>query len=257
MQFSRFAPRLPVAILCFLTPLTCADAQVVRPNDLGVGDQYRLIFVTSSGRSTTSSAVVDYINFVEEHVDAVPELADLNTTWRPIMSLGSSCATFITDSAPGDYPGVPFYRLDGTRVADDGADLWDGSLLNAISFNENGTFLDSFVWTGTNIDGTTHRFHFGAGHSVIGCTVESGPRWVNFDDTPVYQVVPLPLYGVSGILTVTAQVGDVNLDGLVSLLDVAPFVELLSSGGYQIEADINQDGVLNLFDVSPFIDLLN
>lgn len=50
--------------------------------------------------------------------------------------------------------------------------------------------------------------------------------------------------------------GDVNLDGAVNLLDVQPFVDLTSSGGYQIEADVNLDGVVNLLDVQPFVGLL-
>ena len=50
--------------------------------------------------------------------------------------------------------------------------------------------------------------------------------------------------------------GDINLDGQVNLLDVAPFVELLSSGGYQEEADINGDGSVDLLDVDPFVTLL-
>ncbi|MEM9410731.1 MAG: trypsin-like serine protease [Planctomycetota bacterium] len=51
--------------------------------------------------------------------------------------------------------------------------------------------------------------------------------------------------------------GDVNLDGVVNLLDVEPFVDLISSGGFQAEADVNKDGQVNLLDVGPFIDLLN
>ena len=51
--------------------------------------------------------------------------------------------------------------------------------------------------------------------------------------------------------------GDVNLDGLVNLLDVAPFVDLISNGVFQAEADINQDGTINLLDVGPFVDLLS
>ncbi len=50
--------------------------------------------------------------------------------------------------------------------------------------------------------------------------------------------------------------GDVNQDGVVSLLDVQPFVDLLTTGGYQAEADVNQDGAVNLLDVQPFVDLL-
>ena len=52
-------------------------------------------------------------------------------------------------------------------------------------------------------------------------------------------------------------IGDVNQDGNVNLLDVAPFVDLITNGGFQTEADISQDGVVNLLDIAPFIDLLN
>ena len=51
-------------------------------------------------------------------------------------------------------------------------------------------------------------------------------------------------------------IGDVNRDGNVDLLDVAPFVELLTNGDFQAEADINQDGVIDLLDVAPFVNLL-
>lgn len=51
--------------------------------------------------------------------------------------------------------------------------------------------------------------------------------------------------------------GDVNCDGVVNLLDVDPFVDLISVGGYFEKADINEDGVLNLLDVGPFVALLS
>ena len=50
--------------------------------------------------------------------------------------------------------------------------------------------------------------------------------------------------------------GDVNMDGLINLLDVQPFVDLISSGEFQAEADVNKDGTVNLLDIDPFIDLL-
>ncbi len=53
------------------------------------------------------------------------------------------------------------------------------------------------------------------------------------------------------------EIGDINQDGVVNLLDVAPFVDLISNGGYQVEADLNQDGDVNLLDVSPFVTLLS
>ena len=60
-------------------------------------------------------------------------------------------------------------------------------------------------------------------------------------------------------ITVTQGVllGDVNRDGDINLLDVTPFVQILSDLGYhQAEADINQDGVVDLLDVPLFEDLL-
>lgn len=50
--------------------------------------------------------------------------------------------------------------------------------------------------------------------------------------------------------------GDMNQDGEVNLLDVAPFVDAISGGNFQAEADINQDGTVDLLDVAPFVDIL-
>ena len=54
----------------------------------------------------------------------------------------------------------------------------------------------------------------------------------------------------------TVLPGDVNMDGVVDLLDVAPFVDLLANMQFQAVADINQDGVVDLLDVNPFVELL-
>ncbi len=55
---------------------------------------------------------------------------------------------------------------------------------------------------------------------------------------------------------VSLLLGDVNGDGDVDLLDVGPFIELISNGEFQTEGDINQDGKVNLLDVGPFVELL-
>ena len=51
--------------------------------------------------------------------------------------------------------------------------------------------------------------------------------------------------------------GDVNQDQTIDLLDVAPFVNLISTGRFQCEADINQDGEVDLLDVGPFVRLIS
>jgi hypothetical protein len=52
-------------------------------------------------------------------------------------------------------------------------------------------------------------------------------------------------------------VGDLNGDGMVTLLDVNPFVEALTAGDFVCEADVNEDGVVSLLDVNPFVLLLS
>ena len=51
--------------------------------------------------------------------------------------------------------------------------------------------------------------------------------------------------------------GDVNCDGNVDLLDVAPFVDAVSNGNFSAKADINQDGAVDLLDVAGFVALLS
>jgi len=46
---------------------------------------------------------------------------------------------------------------------------------------------------------------------------------------------------------------DVNRDGTVNVLDINPFLVVLTSGAYQVEADVNQDGIVNVLDINPFI----
>ena len=73
----------------------------------------------------------------------------------------------------------------------------------------------------------------------------------------IYDPTPYGEYTYLGFLVGDSiLLGDVNCDGFVNLLDIQPFVNLLSSGGFVEKADINQDGLVNLLDVQPFVDVL-
>ena len=50
--------------------------------------------------------------------------------------------------------------------------------------------------------------------------------------------------------------GDVDLDGSVTFLDINPFIQVLSSNGFQAEADCDCDGDVDFLDIQPFIDIL-
>ena len=60
----------------------------------------------------------------------------------------------------------------------------------------------------------------------------------------------------ANLSTSACVIGDVNMDGSVDLLDVTPFVVVVTNGPFQCEADINEDGEVNLLDVTPFVDIL-
>ncbi|MEM9412718.1 MAG: dockerin type I domain-containing protein, partial [Planctomycetota bacterium] len=51
--------------------------------------------------------------------------------------------------------------------------------------------------------------------------------------------------------------GDLNGDRRVNLLDIDPFVDLLSNGGYSANADFNNDGRVNLLDIASFVEALS
>ena len=70
-----------------------------------------------------------------------------------------------------------------------------------------------------------------------------------FDNTGLYELFVYRFDG-NGIL------GDANMDGVVDLLDVAAFVDLIINGGFSVQADVNQDGAVDLLDVDPFVGLL-
>ena len=55
----------------------------------------------------------------------------------------------------------------------------------------------------------------------------------------------------------TMELGDVDRDGAVNFLDISPFIGLLTTGEYQLEADTNEDNDVNFLDISPFIQMLS
>ena len=59
------------------------------------------------------------------------------------------------------------------------------------------------------------------------------------------------------IVSEALLMGDINCDGAVNLLDVAPFVDLISNGLFSAKADFAGDGTVNLLDVGPFVDALS
>lgn len=66
-----------------------------------------------------------------------------------------------------------------------------------------------------------------------------------------------PTFGRASVMISDFLLGDVDCDGAVTLLDVQPFIDLISNGEFSAKGDINGDGVVDLLDVAGFVDLLS
>ncbi|AKE63186.1 hypothetical protein MYAER_0826 [Microcystis aeruginosa NIES-2549] len=191
-------------------------ALVVVPPDLAVGDQYRLVFVTEGKRDATSTDIDDYNNFVTSQVlpagttDTALYQAlkiagiDPNTiTWKAIGSTASVDARDNTGTNPTLSTGVPIYLIDGNRVANNNADLWDGSIQTAINRTPDDWQLNEPVWTGTNNNGTAENGRLGGGslgQVRYGRASSITAEWITMDDSNRFGISRL--YGISSVLTV-------------------------------------------------------
>ena len=132
---SRIIASLLVFATFIVAPLASSAVPITVPTELNPGDQYRLAFVTSTTRDATDTDITLYNAFVSGVANGVTELAALGTTWKMIGSTSSIDARDNTDSNPGVSVGVPLFNLADELLADDNADLWDGTLTAAVGYH--------------------------------------------------------------------------------------------------------------------------
>jgi hypothetical protein len=165
----------------FLLPATALAVPITVPTSLAPGDQYRLAFVTHlSFIDATSDQIANYNSFVQGVANSVAELAALGTTWKAIGSTSSVDARDNTGTNPANpsHASVPIFLLNDTKLVDDNADLWDGSLDRPLRVTEQmlELGLGSWVWTGTFRDGS------GLVNLTLGSSPKSGIALANEAD---------------------------------------------------------------------------
>jgi hypothetical protein len=177
----------------------------IRPSDLERGCKFRLAFVTSQLRDANSSAIADYNAFVSLVANSAPILGKLHIDWRAIASTQSVDARDNTGTNPNVGVGTPIYNLRGRRIASSNADLWDGSIANALNIDENLTVIEgptnTLVWTGSRSSALHYpNLELGQADAVVGNTIYTGHQWID-----QLMVMPratlLRLYAVSDVLT--------------------------------------------------------
>lgn len=183
------------------------------------------------------------------------------------LRTGSGLSSFVDNGLlrPGSSPGTLTISNFNYQQSTDGVlEMEIAGLLPGIEHDQLVLTLGSGIFNGTL------RLVFLDGYAPVqgdSFDLVTGNVTDNFQSIEVVGLAPnfeFDLTVSGGSLTLTALsdgvpfvLGDVNQDGLLNLLDVAPFVNAISSGTFQSEADTNQDGVLNLLDVAPFIELLS
>jgi hypothetical protein len=204
---NRFIASAILWVACaVLSPsVAFSDTVLVLPPGLNPGDQYRIAFVTySEAQDATSSDIAVYDAFVTAEANAAGSLLlPLNTTWQVI---GSTLNTDAYTHIGGNFT-VPVYGIDGILIANNAADMWDGSLDSPIMMTQFGVGRSGYAINsgttatggasvaplGGGIDGWYDAKTLGLAGTIFawisggGLEGKSGKR---------------PFYGISGILTV-------------------------------------------------------
>ena len=201
-----------------VTNNTTATAEVpadwsLKPTDVAAGSQFRLIFLSSTKRNAMSTDIAEYNTFVQGL--AAAGHTDIRTHSTGFRAVGCTEAVDARDNTATTGTGVPIYWLDGTKVADDYADFYDGDWDDeANDKNESGTdgpdtsVSTNYPFTGCNDDGTEE---FLAGDSValgrfsahVGRPNSSGSNHgpISSNNATV-RANTRPMYGISGVFQV-------------------------------------------------------
>ena len=176
---------------------------LMTPPGLGVGDTFHLAFVTDEFLMPSSTDITTYDAFVQASANAGSLTSMLGLNWKVI---GSTSTVDAINHVPVSGP---IYLLDfTTKVADDQADLWDGTIDAPINLTANNNTINgglgSQPWTGTTQFGAGFPFaELGKPATNVvayGSTTQTNSAWV-----AVGQLTggnSRPLYALSDAITV-------------------------------------------------------
>ena len=230
-----------------------ADWSLV-PAGLSSGDRFRLLAVTSTKRH----ARVNSVRFYNAHVQAAVASghADIRSYGPDFAMLGCTSGvdarTNTATAWTASDRGVAVYWLGGARVADDYADLYDGSWASNAATDESGEpSSDPKVFTGCASDGTVGD-PLGARWVGIGQPGNAGEEMTD-GATRTLRTMLRPLYALSpvfevapasevdaGVLTGFVLV-DASSDADLGAVEDGGTVTVSADGSYGIRAEVEAD----------------
>ena len=194
----------------------------LKPTGLAAGDQFRLVFLSSTTRDGSSTDIADYNTFVQGL--AAAGHADIRAYSAGFRAVGCTADTDARDNTGTTYTssdkGVPIYWLDGAKAADQYEDFYDGSWdEEANDKNESGTNgpdtsqSSNYPLTGCGDDGTEafNSSNVSRALGASGAVVRVGrPNSSITDNGPINSIHNAastdtrPMYGLSAVFQVAA-----------------------------------------------------
>ena len=209
--------------------------------------QADVLDITWNGGNPTATAPISFgtLNVVSQDIDQVVGSRNFIQFNDQFGGTGRTFDCFLSTYLGGNVSGlVSVTNAVAGDVIDPGtfAGITSGALGGGTTFDGTGSAFIAFRETGTGNVGW-----FRLEYTTDGDIFYGPGEYGSMGET-------LTVGGTK--MGCTNPLGDVNLDGVVTLLDVSPFVALLTGGGFQCEADVNEDGVVSLLDVNPFVQIL-
>jgi hypothetical protein len=195
-------------ILLLLSVTT--EAAIVVPGDLYSGDAYHVVFITSAYTQGEPDVLRPSLNEYDAHIKSAAANAgiDNNIDWAAVVSVYGVNAKDHVATLFSDLNNVPIYNQGGLRVANSWMDLWDGSVLNPVQYNEFGLIQGAHqAWTGTAEDGTAlDPLDSPSPFATVGAMWAADGRWINLGPEPKEDRFTAGFYGISSQLTVVSSV---------------------------------------------------
>ena len=148
-------------------PKTVLANHPLVPDDLGPGDSFRLLHVTSGTTAATDTVITHYHDTAASDVFPLVNSGGLLSRWfegvslqqRALVSTAGGDARLFTDTTwTSTDLGVPIYWVNGARVADNYQDFYDGTWADEANpmsgFGAPRSLASTAPWTGSGHDGT-------------------------------------------------------------------------------------------------------
>ena len=214
----------------------------LKPDGLGGGDQFRLLFLSSEDTDATSTDIADYNTFIQDL--AAAGHTDIQAYSAGFRVVGCTADVDARDNTGTntntDGDGVPIYWLNGNKVADHNTDFYDGDWDDeANDKNESGadgpdtSNSSNHPYTGCGHNGT--EAFFGVSSRALGVSEVrvGGPNTSGTNDGPLSSIQTTisgdsrPMYGLSQVF----EVGPPEV--LVSNTHLSPSVASSTAGNAQ------------------------